>query len=282
MEKFNARMQQKIDTYENWSKATNFIPLKGELIIYTTDENGNEKIGFKVGTGEPGKNIHQLDFISFDKASEVINIAWDNVQNKPELYTKDEVYNKSEVDASLDTKVDKVTGSRLITNTEGTKLAGIAEKANNYILPAATISSLGGVKIGANLSVTEDGTISATSLDWNNIKNKPELYTKNEIYNKNEVDTSLNTKQDKSNLVTSIGANSTDGQYPSAKLLYTTTQQLNTAIQNISGIVSVERGGTGCSSIVDTTYTNARYRASSLHATETTPSGNGVIAWQYE
>ena len=62
---FNARMQQKIDTYDNWSKATNFIPLKGELIIYTTDENGNEKIGFKVGTGEPDKNVHQLDFISF-------------------------------------------------------------------------------------------------------------------------------------------------------------------------------------------------------------------------
>lgn len=60
----NARMQQKIDTYENWSKATNFIPLKGELIIYTTDENGNEKIGFKVGTGEEGKNVHQLDFVS--------------------------------------------------------------------------------------------------------------------------------------------------------------------------------------------------------------------------
>ena len=65
---FNARMQQKIDTYENWSKATNFIPLKGELIIYTTDENGNEKIGFKVGTGELDKNVHQLDFISKDYA----------------------------------------------------------------------------------------------------------------------------------------------------------------------------------------------------------------------
>ena len=66
--KLNARMQQKIDTYENWSKATNFIPLKGELIIYTTDENGNEKIGFKIGTGELDKNVHQLDFISKDYA----------------------------------------------------------------------------------------------------------------------------------------------------------------------------------------------------------------------
>ncbi len=70
---FNARMQQKIDTYENWSKATNFIPLKGELIIYTTDENGNEKIGFKVGTGEEGKNVHQLDFVSLGEITSEID-----------------------------------------------------------------------------------------------------------------------------------------------------------------------------------------------------------------
>ena len=68
---FNARMQQKIDTYENWAKATNFIPLKGELIIYTTDEKGNKKIGFKVGTGDETKNVHQLDFISFSEAAAI-------------------------------------------------------------------------------------------------------------------------------------------------------------------------------------------------------------------
>lgn len=56
----NTRMQQKIDTYENWSKATNFIPLEGEVIVYTTDEDGNEKINFKVGTGE--LNVNQLNF----------------------------------------------------------------------------------------------------------------------------------------------------------------------------------------------------------------------------
>lgn len=77
----NARMQQKIDTYENWSKATNFIPLKGELIIYTTDENGNEKIGFKVGTGEPDKNIHQLDFVSLSEAA--ATVSWNDLTDKP-------------------------------------------------------------------------------------------------------------------------------------------------------------------------------------------------------
>jgi len=29
------RMQQKSDTSENWAKAINFCPLKGEVIVYT-------------------------------------------------------------------------------------------------------------------------------------------------------------------------------------------------------------------------------------------------------
>ena len=49
-----------------------------------------------------------------------------------------------------------------------------------------------------------------------------------------------------------------------------------------SDIISVERGGTGQTSITDTKYTTARYRASSLHSSETNPSVNGVIAWTYE
>jgi len=33
--KLNTRVQHKIDTSENWSKALNFVPLEGELIIYS-------------------------------------------------------------------------------------------------------------------------------------------------------------------------------------------------------------------------------------------------------
>lgn len=47
-------------------------------------------------------------------------------------------------------------------------------------------------------------------------------------------------------------------------------------------IQSIDKGGTGYTSITDTKYTTARYRASSLHSTETNPSVNGVIAWTYE
>lgn len=61
-QQLNARVQHKIDTYENWLKAINFTPLHGELIIYTTDEFGDKKIGLKIGDGET--KVNDLDFIS--------------------------------------------------------------------------------------------------------------------------------------------------------------------------------------------------------------------------
>lgn len=67
------------------------------------------------------------------------------------------------VHPSDDTKVDKVEGKQLSTNDysneEKTKLAGIAAGANNYTLPTATNSSLGGVVVGDNVTVS-NGTIS--------------------------------------------------------------------------------------------------------------------------
>lgn len=78
--------------------------------------------------------------------------------------------------------VAKETGKGLSTNdytaAEKTKLSGIAENANNYTLPTASASSLGGVKVGAGLAIN-DGVLSATgggtadSVDWANIQNKP-------------------------------------------------------------------------------------------------------------
>ena len=48
------------------------------------------------------------------------------------------------------------------------------------------------------------------------------------------------------------------------------------------GTLSIERGGTGYSGITDTTYATARYRASALVSSETSPTINGVINWVYE
>lgn len=63
-------------------------------------------------------------------------------------------------------KVDKVEGKGLSTNDyttpEKKKLAAIEAEANKYVLPAATASALGGVKIGSNITLADGGTISIT------------------------------------------------------------------------------------------------------------------------
>lgn len=47
----------------------------------------------------------------------------------------------------------------LMSAADKAKLDGIAENANNYTLPAATASALGGVKSGGNITVGSDGTV---------------------------------------------------------------------------------------------------------------------------
>lgn len=63
-------------------------------------------------------------------------------------------------------KVDKVEGKELssndFTDAYKTKLDGITAQANKYVLPAATASALGGVKIGSNITLADGGTISIT------------------------------------------------------------------------------------------------------------------------
>lgn len=75
--------------------------------------------------------------------------------------------NQTEFSDALNDKVDKVTGKTLSTNdyttAEKNKLAGIAINANNYTLPAASSTQLGGIKVGNNLEISTDGTLSAVA-----------------------------------------------------------------------------------------------------------------------
>lgn len=48
--KINSRIVHKHDTEVNWNKATNFVPLKGEIIIYDIDSTHNEA-RIKIGNG---------------------------------------------------------------------------------------------------------------------------------------------------------------------------------------------------------------------------------------
>lgn len=56
-----SRIVHKHDVAANWALATNFSPLKGEIIVYDPDEN-NEQPRVKVGDGET--NVNDLPFVT--------------------------------------------------------------------------------------------------------------------------------------------------------------------------------------------------------------------------
>ena len=61
------------------------------------------------------------------------------------------------------------------------KLDSIAYGANNYTLPIASATALGGIKLGSGLYATSDGTVSvsadvvAGAVQWDSIENKPNV-----------------------------------------------------------------------------------------------------------
>ena len=70
---------------------------------------------------------------------------------------------------------------------------GGGDGSSSYVLPPATSTLLGGVKIGAGISVRDDGTISVNmsdigSLDWENISGKPLEFTPaSHTHNKSDI-----------------------------------------------------------------------------------------------
>lgn len=66
------------------------------------------------------------------------------------------------------------TTAGVMSAADKAKLDGIDANANAYVLPVATDSELGGIKVGAGLSVAADGTIS-TNVDLSDYATKEEL-----------------------------------------------------------------------------------------------------------
>lgn len=89
------------------------------------------------------------------------------------------------------TKIAKVASDQNLLNTNGgyTAVSAIGEalNLNQYLtsIPKASASTLGGVKVGAGLSITGDGVLSATgggtadSVEWDNVVGKPSVFTTN-------------------------------------------------------------------------------------------------------
>lgn len=74
-----------------------------------------------------------------------------------------DLINKKYVDDAAATKVDIVDGKQLSTNDYTNEEKEKLNSLENYTLPTASADALGGVKIGDNLAIDENGVLSATS-----------------------------------------------------------------------------------------------------------------------
>lgn len=121
---------------------------------------------------------------------------------------------KEKFNGKVNAEEGKGLSSNDYTDDEKAKLAGIEDGANNYELPKASATELGGVKIGANLSIDEDGVLSAnaqgitvdselSSSSENPLQNKAiyaELAKKVDIVEGKELSSNDYTDEDKTKL----------------------------------------------------------------------------------
>lgn len=102
----NSRIINKHDSAENWSKATNFTPKQGELIVYDIDSlHSYERI--KVGDGIT--NVNDLPFAAVT--------SWDDLANKPFYIEREILFNQAvtldadgvlEINEALDVSVGDI------------------------------------------------------------------------------------------------------------------------------------------------------------------------------
>lgn len=76
---FRARLQQKHGTAEDWSKAENFVPKVGEIVVYDKyDKEGNQvadEVKMKIGDGIT--NVKELPFLG-ESSTKIQLISWED------------------------------------------------------------------------------------------------------------------------------------------------------------------------------------------------------------
>lgn len=97
------------------------------------------------------------------------------MKNLSEITHELDVVTKKYVDDAAEAKVDKVEGKQLSTNDYTTEEKNKLNSLENYTLPAASADALGGVKIGNNLAIDENGVLNIDDIDYNELENKPTL-----------------------------------------------------------------------------------------------------------
>ena len=173
----NITLRTKQDGQLLYQKGTN-----NSLQIITSEDIATTS---KAGIVKPDGTTITIDVDGTLHGAEQGTVDYNELTNKPTINNIELEGNKTAEDLGLATAED-------VTNLETSKqdilTAGanitisndnvISATGSSYALPQATSSTLGGIKVGENLSITEDGILSA------------------DTYNKSTLDTKFEEKQD--------------------------------------------------------------------------------------
>lgn len=171
--KLKMRQCQKIDTNNNWDQAKNFIPLKGELIIYQEVDEDGKATSTKIKIGDGKTKVEELEFYS---DTELIEVS--ALDNEYATFSSNEIYEYKEKgkiivylhkDGNLNIYLSLSNFSINKVTFEG------ANEGNKYYI----------VSIDNEKRITQQQVIFATkeeleqlkseNLSWENIQNKPAL-----------------------------------------------------------------------------------------------------------
>ncbi len=139
----------------------------------------------------------------------------------------------------------------LMTASDKAKLDGIASGANNYSLPTASSSTLGGIKVGSNLTIAADGTLSAVGGGSGTVTDVSVTDNDGITGTVTNPGTTPKIKLDLGNItpasvftgdITSSGDITATGDITAANIHGTVA-----TAGNVSGVVQIANGGTGAS-----------------------------------
>ena len=202
--KITSRIQQKHDVAANWAKATNFIPKKGEIIIYDAEYNASgeetQAVRFKIGDGS--KTVNNLPFAVIDYSSDIETLEQKVAKNSTAIGALQEntvpktrkINNKAlSSDITLGAADVGVTetafpGLKKTGTVTGIKMNGTTKNPSSGVVDLGTVITAHQSLDGKQDKITSSNKLSAslvsglatvaTSGSYNDLSNKPTIPTK--------------------------------------------------------------------------------------------------------
>ena len=181
--KIIGRAIQKHDTETNWLKATNFIPMQGEIIVYDKDSNYNYE---RIKIGDGSTLVSALPFVDDALRTSLlaeINAVDDKVDAVSALVGDTAVSTQISNAVANKSNTDHTHDDRYYTESEiNTKLNAKADADHTHEISELTDLSSATVNHAATADSADEATHATTAdtanaVAWANVTGKPSTYT---------------------------------------------------------------------------------------------------------